>query len=70
MLHKAQLDRLVGQIECLEPQKNWIIVVLCGDTNPALTTRFKERYKPVDRAVITNMQVALAVKEAAAKVKA
>ncbi len=40
--HKAQLDRLVGQIQGLQPKKNAIIVVLCGETNPALVTRFKE----------------------------
>ena len=43
--HKAQLDRLVGQMESLLPGKNAIVLVLCGDTNPALVTRFKEKYK-------------------------
>ena len=43
-LQKAQYDRLVGQIESLEPKKNPIIVVLCGETNPALLTRLRERY--------------------------
>jgi hypothetical protein len=42
--HKAQLDRLVGQIESLTPKKSNIIVVLCGDTSPALLRRLKERY--------------------------
>jgi hypothetical protein len=28
----------------LEPEKNPIIVVLCGETNPALLTRLKQRY--------------------------
>ena len=32
LLQKAQYDRLVGQIESLEPKKNPIIVVLCGET--------------------------------------
>lgn len=41
---KSQLDRLVGQIESLEPSKSSIIVVLCGETNPALLDRLKERY--------------------------
>ena len=41
---KSQLDRLVGQIESLEPKKNFIIVVLCGETNPTLLARLKERY--------------------------
>src|SRR5437899_47253 len=43
--HKAQLDRLVGQIASLNPHKNAVIVVLCGETNPALVTRFKEQFK-------------------------
>src|SRR5207245_4050672 len=45
LLHKAQLDRLVGQIESLEPLKNAIVVILCGETNPALVTRLREKYK-------------------------
>lgn len=44
LLQKAQYDRLVGQIESLEPKKTPIIVVLCGETNPALLTRLRERY--------------------------
>lgn len=70
LLHKAQLDRLVGQIESLEPQRNWIIVVLCGETNPALVTRFKERYKPPADLLIYDTQVVLVVKADAAKAKA
>jgi len=44
LLQKSQLDRLVGQIESLQPGKNPIVVILCGETNPALVTRFKEKY--------------------------
>jgi hypothetical protein len=44
LLQKSQLDRLVGQLEQLRPSKNYIVVVLCGETNPALLTRLKERY--------------------------
>ena len=43
-LQKAQCDRLIGQIESLEPKKHSIMVVLCGETNPALLTRLRERY--------------------------
>jgi len=43
-LHKSQLDRLVGQIESLQPKKNAIIVVLCGTTSQALVDRLKEKY--------------------------
>ena len=52
-LQKAQYDRLVGQIESLEPKKHPIIVVLCGETNPALLTRLMQRYvKPLSGAVV------------------
>lgn len=52
-LQKAQYDRLVGQIEFLEPKKNNIIVVLCGETNPALLTRLRQRYGgPSEKAVV------------------
>jgi len=44
-LSKAQLDRLVGQIESLEPKKNFVVVILCGETNPALVARLKEKYR-------------------------
>jgi hypothetical protein len=43
--NKTQLDRLVGQVESLKPDKNNIVVVLCGDTNPTLISRFKEKYR-------------------------
>ena len=44
LTQKSQLDRLIGQLECLQPKKNNIIIVLCGDTNPALATRLKTQY--------------------------
>ena len=43
-LQKAQFNRLVGQIEDLQPEKHNILVILCGETNPALVARFKENY--------------------------
>ncbi len=51
LLQKAQYDRLIGQIESLEPKKNPIIVILCGETNPALQTRLMERYRPSGKVV-------------------
>lgn len=43
---KAELDRLIGQTEHLKPrQNNVVIIVLCGDTTPALLDRLKEQYK-------------------------
>lgn len=41
---KSKLDRLIGQITCLKPKDNYIIVVLCGDTDAALLTRLKETF--------------------------
>jgi hypothetical protein len=59
LLQKSQYDRLVGQIESLEPVKNAIIVVLCGETNPSLVTRFKEKYE------ITNgIQIGVSISDA------
>jgi hypothetical protein len=57
---KTQLDRLVGQIESLKPEKNNIVVVLCGDTNPTLITRFKEKYQ-LDGSALWS-RVALVIK--------
>jgi hypothetical protein len=67
LLHKAQLDRLVGQIESLQPGRNAILVVLCGDTNPALVTRFKEKYGIADKAVVFGPGMGVVVKEIAGK---
>ena len=41
LLPKAELDRLVGQVKSLQPGKNALIVLLCGETNPSLATRFR-----------------------------
>ena len=62
LLHKAQLDRLVGQIESLQPGKNAILVVLCGDTNPALVTRLKEKYVIAGKAVVFGPGMGVVVK--------
>ncbi len=58
-LSKAQLDRLVGQLESLEPNKHFIVVILCGETNPALVARLKEKYKcsQDDIAIISRVRV-------------
>jgi len=44
LLQKNQLDRLVGQLESLNPRKHRIIVVLCGETKPELLTRLRLQY--------------------------
>ena len=41
---KADYDRLVGQIEGLQPKGNKVLVVLIGDTDMALLGRLKDHY--------------------------
>jgi len=41
---KNEFDRLVGQIEGLDPRENTVFVVLFGERDPALVGRLKERY--------------------------
>lgn len=67
--HKAQLDRLVGQIHDLQPKKNKIIVVFCGETNPALVTRFRELFASELYMLFENApnQMGVIVKEPTAK---
>lgn len=60
--HKAQLDGLVGQVESLQPGKNAILIVLCGGTNPALVTRFKEKYGIAGKAVVFGPGMGVVVK--------
>src|SRR5579859_2768330 len=64
LLQKTQLDRLVGQLESLQPSKNTIIVVLCGETNPGLLDRLKEKYSIGDPFF---SRIALVLKEAEKK---
>jgi hypothetical protein len=45
MNKKPTLDRLVGQLESLEPGKRNIVVVLVGETDAALLKRLKEKYE-------------------------
>jgi len=41
---KTEFDRLVGQIESLKPEKNAVLVVLIGETDPSLLGRLQEKY--------------------------
>jgi hypothetical protein len=60
LVSKTSLDRLVGQVESLDPKKNCVIVIFCGETNPALVMRFKEKYKNVIwKDLFGNMPVVL-----------
>jgi hypothetical protein len=63
LLQKAQYDRLVGQIESLEPRKNAIVVVLCGETNPSFVSRLKEKYELTDGLIISGEPLAVIVKD-------
>jgi hypothetical protein len=70
LLHKSDLDRLVGQIESLQPGRNTIIIVLCGETNPALVGRLKEKYKAQSYEIYGyDAKLAIVMKEVPAKVK-
>jgi hypothetical protein len=42
---KAELDRLIGQLETLRPGKATIMVVFVGRTDEALVGRLKEKYR-------------------------
>lgn len=42
---KSQLDRLIGQLEQLNPARNKVILVLCGETSRTLSSRLRQRYK-------------------------
>lgn len=44
LTRKTDFDRLVGQIEGMEPSRNKTVVVLIGETDPALLGRLRERY--------------------------
>lgn len=41
---KTEFDRLVGQIEGLDPYRNKVLVVLIGETDPDLLGRLKAKY--------------------------
>lgn len=42
---KSDYDRLVGQVEGLKPKKNGVMVILVGETDPALLGRLREQFK-------------------------
>ena len=47
---KATLDRLVGQVESLEPGKRNIVIVLVGDTDEGLLRRLRAKYAAFENA--------------------
>lgn len=42
---KAEFDRLVGQLEGLEPDRQEILLVLCGETRPDFLATLERRYE-------------------------
>jgi len=63
LLQKTQLDRLVCQIESLQPRNNAVLIVLCGDTNPALATLFREKYGIDGKAMVFGSVMSVVVKD-------
>ena len=45
LVEKGTFDRLIGQIEQLNPSKRNIVVVLCGESDPQYVGRLRERYR-------------------------
>ena len=43
---KTEFDRLVGQIESLDPVNRNVLVALIGDCDPAFPGRLREKYRP------------------------
>jgi hypothetical protein len=41
---KVEFDRLVGQIEGIDPRRHNIFIVLMGQLDASLVARLKERY--------------------------
>lgn len=55
---KTDYDRLVGQLEGMEPQKHKVIVVLIGETDPSLLGRLRDRYaKQIQNDVAKTMSI-------------
>jgi hypothetical protein len=42
---KTECDRLVGQLESLNPKENPVLLVLIGETDPVFFNRINEKYK-------------------------
>jgi hypothetical protein len=66
LLQKNQLDRLVGQLESLNPRRHRIIVVLCGETKPELLTRLRLQYASLAEDRFGANTMAIVVKACAA----
>ena len=60
---KARFDRLVGQLEGLEPGKRKILLVLVGNTDEGLLGRLKTRYAEFTSDLPAGEQMAIVVKK-------
>lgn len=58
---KTAYDRLIGQIEQLEPKSNQVMIVLCGETNAALLDRLRTKYRD-EREAFPNQTVSVMTK--------
>lgn len=57
---KTEYDRLIGQIEQINPAKRNLIVVLCGDQHDEnLVARLRERYKVFDIPYPTSPRIVI-----------
>ncbi len=64
---KSDLDRLIGQLRYLKPRSNYVIVVLCGDSEPAFVDLIKQEYSNVLGELEGFRTFAVVLKKLAAK---
>lgn len=66
LTQKAELNRLIGQIDDLQPEEHNIIVVLCGVTSPALLDRLKAKCKGWSPSILPKPSTAIVPKQSRA----
>jgi hypothetical protein len=64
---KSDLDRLIGQLRYLKPRSNYVVVVLCGDSEPAFVDLIKQEYSNVLGELEGFRTFAVVLKKLAAK---
>lgn len=60
---KTEFDRLVGQVESLDPIKNNVLLVLIGTTDQSLLGRLQEKYAAFITPPLTTTPSTLAIVE-------
>jgi hypothetical protein len=63
----SDLDRLIGQLRYLKPRSNYVVVVLCGDSEPAFVDLIKQEYSNVLGELEGFRTFAVVLKKLAAK---